>query len=148
LQSFLLPKFDEGEETATGVAMTRHHLTYRPATAGGIQLQDDYIVRQDLRPVGRIHLVRQGIVSDPVWEWGTNLPLPTPWWCIGRTSSFETSKIAFTEAWIRFYDSLSPDQIDHWHKQQDASARPRDQEGANLKEASNRTQDPSTFESE
>ena len=101
--------------------MTKHHLTLRPNFIGTTKLQDDYIVRRDLRPVGRIHLLNTGPNSDQVWEWGTNLPLATPWWCIGRTPSFEKAKIAFLDAWMRFYESLTPEQIAHWHIQQDAA---------------------------
>lgn len=102
--------------------MTKHHLTLRPNFIGNTKLQDDYIVRRDLRPVGRIHLVNEGGASDQLWEWGTNLPLATRWWCIGRTSSLEGAKIAFLEAWTRLYDSLAAEQIAHWHEQQDAAA--------------------------
>jgi hypothetical protein len=101
--------------------MTKHHLTLRPNFVGNTKLLDDHIVRRDLRPVGRIHLVNEGLGSDPVWEWGTNLPLATPWWCIGRTPSLEEAKIAFLDAWIHLYHNLSRAQIDHWHEQQDAA---------------------------
>jgi hypothetical protein len=102
--------------------MTRHHLTLRPNFSGDTKLQDDYIVRRDLRPVGRIHLVKKGLDSDQVWEWGTNLPPATPWWCIGRSSSLEEAKIAFLDAWTRLYESLSSEQLAHWHSQQDAAS--------------------------
>jgi hypothetical protein len=102
--------------------MTKHHLTLRPNFIGNTKLQDDYIIRRDLRPVGRIHLLNEGVAADQVWEWGTNLPLATPWWCIGRTPSLDEAKIAFLEAWTRLYDGLEPEQIAHWHAQQDAAA--------------------------
>jgi hypothetical protein len=97
-------------------------LTLRPNFIGNTKLQDDFIVRHDLRPVGRIYLVNKGLTSDPAWEWGTNLPLATPWWCIGRTTSLEGAKVAFLDAWTRLYDSLSPEQIAHWHAQQNAGS--------------------------
>jgi hypothetical protein len=102
-------------------AMTKHHLTLRPSFVGNTRLLDDYVVRRDLRPVGRIYLVNKGLGSDSMWEWGTNLPLTTPWWCIGRTRSLEEATIAFLEAWIRLYDSLTRAQKDHWHEQPDAT---------------------------
>jgi hypothetical protein len=101
--------------------MTKHHLTLRPNFIGETKLPDDYIVRRDLRPVGRICRVDKDSTSDSAWEWGTNLPLATTWWCIGRAASLEDAKVAFLEAWIRLYDSFSPRQIAHWHEQQDAS---------------------------
>lgn len=103
------------------MGMTRHHLTLRPNVIGATKLEDDYIVRRDLRPVGRIHLVNNGLNSDQAWEWGTSLPLATPWWCIGRTPSLQEAKIAFLDAWTRFFESLSVEQIAHWHTQQDAA---------------------------
>ena len=102
--------------------MTKHHLTLRPNFIGETKLLDDYIVRRDLRPVGRIHHVNKGLTTNPAWEWGTNLPLATPWWCIGRASSLEDAKIAFLDAWTRLYDSFSPAQIAHWHEQQDIAS--------------------------
>jgi hypothetical protein len=117
--------------------MTKHHLTLRPNFIGNTKLQDDFIVRHDLRPVGRIYLVNKGLTSDPAWEWGTNLPLATPWWCIGRTTSLEGAKVAFLDAWTRLYDSLSPEQIAHWHAQQNAASERavRLQEGSRAAQA-------------
>jgi hypothetical protein len=101
--------------------MTKHHLTLRPNFIGETKLLDDYIVRRDLRPIGRIYRVNGGLTSRAAWEWGTNLPQATPWWCIGRASSLEHAKIAFLEAWTRLYDGFSPTQIAHWQEQQDAA---------------------------
>lgn len=91
---------------------------------GNARLADDYVVRRDLRAVGRIHLVDPSLDTGPVWEWGINLPLPTPWWCIGRVSSFEEAKAAFLGAWTRYHDELSIEQVTLWHKQQDAASAP------------------------
>jgi hypothetical protein len=100
--------------------MTKHHLTLRPNVVRNTRLVNDYIVRRDLRPVGRIHLANE--TPNAVWEWGINLPLPTPWWCMGRVSSLEEAKVAFLQAWTRFYDGLSPELIAHWHEQHDAAS--------------------------
>ena len=100
--------------------MTKHHLTLCPAWIGNGRLISDFIVRRDLRPVGRIHLANPSFDSDSVWEWGISLPLPTPWWCLGRVYSLEQAKVAFLDAWMRYYDELSTEQVALWHKQQDA----------------------------
>jgi hypothetical protein len=97
---------------------------------GNARLVDDYVVRHDLRAVGRIHLVDPRLDTGLVWEWGINLPLPTPWWCLGRVYSFEEAKIAFLGAWTRYHAQLSTEQVELWHKQQDAApvplTKPRD----------------------
>jgi hypothetical protein len=101
--------------------MTKHHLTLGPNFIGKTKLLDDYIVRRDLRPIGRIRRADQDSSSDTAWEWGINLPMATPWWCIGRAASLEDAKAAFLEAWRPLYDSFSLAQIAHWHQQQDAA---------------------------
>jgi hypothetical protein len=34
------------------------------------------------------------------------------------------AKVAFRAAWERFYETLTPDDIEHWHHQQDARQKP------------------------
>jgi hypothetical protein len=120
--------------------MTKHLLTLRPAFIGSVRLTDDYVVRRDLRAVGRIHCVDRSPTTGQVWEWGINLPLPTPWWCLGRASSFEAAKVAFLNAWMRYYAELSPEHVALWHKQQDTISallrRPRDWPVDGVKSAS------------
>ena len=47
-------------------------------------------------------------------------PLPIPTWGTGQATSLGGAKAAFREAWERFYGSLTPHDIQHWHHQQDA----------------------------
>jgi hypothetical protein len=47
-------------------------------------------------------------------------PLPIPTWGTGQATSLGGAKAALREAWERFYGSLTPHDIQHWHHQQDA----------------------------
>jgi hypothetical protein len=45
--------------------------------------------------------------------------LPIPSWCNGDADSLDKAKSEFKEAWERFYASLTPEQIEGWHRAED-----------------------------
>jgi hypothetical protein len=99
-------------------------LTLRPTIIGGDLLKNDYSVFHEGRPVGRISLEERASQGE-VWEWHVSPPLPIPPWCNGAQLSFEAAKVAFREAWERFYASLTPDDIAHWHRAEDLASASR-----------------------
>jgi hypothetical protein len=48
-----------------------------------------------------------------------NPPLPIPAWAKGSASTLDQAKIDFRQAWERFSDTLSPENITLWHKTAD-----------------------------
>ena len=96
------------------------NLLLRPTVLTGEKLKDDYCVIHEGRRVGRIMLASerswQGVM---VWEWHVNPPLPIPPWCNGDAESLEAAKTKFKAAWERFYASLTPELIQHWHHTDD-----------------------------
>jgi hypothetical protein len=98
-------------------------LTLRATVIGNDLLKNDYSVIHEGRSVGRIRLADERVSQGNVWEWHVNPPLPIPPWCNGSQLSFEAAKVAFREAWERFYASLTPDDIAHWHRTEDAAKR-------------------------
>ena len=100
--------------------MDKPHLIIRLTIIGGIRLKDDFTVFYDERRVGRIRLA-PGRVGQPwSYEWAINPPLPIPSWCAGSDCDLGRAKAAFREAWGRFYASLTPEAIAHWHRTADA----------------------------
>lgn len=95
-------------------------LSLRKTVIGGETLEDDYVVWRDGREIGRLRRSFHHVEKVPEWVWHITVPLPMAAWTHGSADSFEAAKGAFREAWERFYAGLSPDQIDHWHRTQDA----------------------------
>jgi hypothetical protein len=50
-----------------------------------------------------------------------NPPLAIPAWGTGAADTLEDAKLAFRAAWERFYDTLTPANIAHWHATDDAT---------------------------
>lgn len=95
-------------------------LTLTPTVIGGDKLKNDYVVIFEGRSIGRIREATERIGHNPGYDWTINPPLPIPTWCHGSELNFERAKIAFREAWGRFYATLTPESIKHWHDTQDA----------------------------
>lgn len=98
-------------------------LILRPTVIGGDKLKNDYTVIFEERPIGRIREASERYGHNPGWDWNVNIPLPTPTWAHGSEYDLEAAKAAFRKAWDRFYPSLSPEDIAHWHHIQDAAVR-------------------------
>jgi hypothetical protein len=47
---------------------------------------------------------------------------PIPSWCNGDAESLDEAKREFKEAWERFYATLTPELIKHWHNTDDRQA--------------------------
>ena len=91
----------------------------RPTIIGGDNLGNDFVVLFEGRSIGRIRQADEHR-AYPGWDWTINPPLPVPSWCAGSEDSLEQAKAAFREAWERFYLTLTPESIAHWHHIQDA----------------------------
>lgn len=103
--------------------MTDRTLTLRKTVIGGDTAPDDYEVIRQCRRIGRILLATERSGHNPGWDWSITLPLPVPPWGRGSEASFEAAKAAFAQAWARFYATLTPHDIAHWHHHQDAAAK-------------------------
>jgi hypothetical protein len=95
--------------------MTEHALTLRPTVIGGDRLKNDFCVYLEGRSVGRIKLSENHVQRVDTWRWHINPPLPIPPWGNGSAPTLEQAKVDFREAWDRFYASLTPEDISHWH---------------------------------
>jgi hypothetical protein len=95
-------------------------LARRPTVIGGEAIRNDYIVRFEARSIGRIRQATERAGFHPCWTWAINPPLPIPTWGTGQATSLEGAKASFRQAWERFYGSLTPHDIQHWHHHQDA----------------------------
>jgi hypothetical protein len=62
---------------------------------------------------------------NPGWTWAINPPLPIPTCATGFAPSLDEAKVAFKEAWARFYASLTPHDIAHWHHHHDGQVETR-----------------------
>jgi hypothetical protein len=102
--------------------MIEPQLTLRPTVIGGDRLGDDYGVYSDDRRIGRIRLATERPGHNSAWDWHINPPLPIPSWGNDSEPDLERAKTAFRETWTRFYGSLTPDDIAHWHATADARA--------------------------
>jgi hypothetical protein len=80
--------------------------------------ENDYTVLREAHAIGRIRLADER-AGHAMWEWAINPPLPIPSWGVGRAPSFEDAKTALRAAWARFYERLSPADLEHWHRHQD-----------------------------
>ena len=103
--------------------MSEHDLTLRPTFIGGQKLSNDYCIIRDGRSIGRIREATERAGSNPCWTWAINPPLPIPTWATGQQTSFDAAKVAFRAAWERFYETLTPDDIEFRHHSQDARKR-------------------------
>jgi hypothetical protein len=92
--------------------MTEHRLSLRHIG------ENDYTVMRDGRAIGRIRLADERTESV-TWEWAINPPLPIPSWARGTAATLQDAKTAFQEAWRRFYATLTPADIERWHRDQD-----------------------------
>jgi hypothetical protein len=97
-------------------------LFLRPTIIGGDRLENDYQVIREGRSIGRIREATERLGFNPGWTWAINPPLPIPPWGTGFAKSLDEAKAEFQAAWIRFYATLTPDDIAHWHHHQDAAA--------------------------
>ena len=95
-------------------------LTLRETVIAGDTLRNDYCVINDGRSVGWIYKAH-GLSGSTIWAWNINPPLPIPSWCNGSADSFEAAKDRFKAAWERFYASLTPQDIESWHRIEDAA---------------------------
>jgi hypothetical protein len=102
--------------------MAEHPLVLRPTVIANERLADDYCVFREERSIGRIREAKERSGFNPGWTWSINVPLPIPPWGNGFSSSLDEAKAAFREAWARFYETLTPHDIQHWHHHQDAAA--------------------------
>ncbi len=100
-----------------------NELTLRRTVIGGDTLDNDYCVIREGRSIGRIREAEERSGFSPGWSWYINPPLPIPPWGTGTAPSLDKAKEAFKEAWGRFYASLTPHDIAHWHHHQDAGDR-------------------------
>jgi hypothetical protein len=105
--------------------MTEHPLSLRATVIGGDRLYNDYEVIREGRPIGRIREATERTGLRPGWTWAINPPLPIPSWGSGFAPSLDEAKVAFKEAWERFYATLTPEDIAHWHHHADAAAARR-----------------------
>jgi hypothetical protein len=103
--------------------MPGQDLTLRRTVIGGDRLENDFCVYRDGRSIGRIRLAANHVEHIDEWQWFVNPPLPVPSWATGAAATFEDAKADFRAAWERFYASLTPDDIAHWHKTADAAKR-------------------------
>jgi len=91
----------------------------RPTVIAGDQLKDDYCVFRKDRRIGRIRRADKRSWQGERWEWHVNPPLPIPPWCNGDADSLDGAKSEFKAAWERFYASLTPQDIELWHRTED-----------------------------
>ena len=98
-------------------------LILRRTVIGGDRLKDDFCVFFGGRRVGRIRLASERVGFSPGCDWAVNPPLPVPADCVGSEPSLEEAKVAFRQAWERFFVTLSPEEIAHWHDLSDRSER-------------------------
>ncbi|MGX1323869.1 hypothetical protein AB7M17_007322 [Bradyrhizobium sp. USDA 377] len=97
-----------------------HPLSLRPTLIGGETAEGDYTVMREGRPIGRIRLTQDQVANAPVWAWTITVPLPMAPWSAGGAESLDAAKVAFREAWERFYAGLSEKDIALWHRTEDA----------------------------
>ena len=83
-----------------------------PTVIAGDQLKDDYCVFRKDRRIGRIRRADERSWQGERWEWNVNSPLPIPSWCNGNADSLDEAKSEFKAAWERFYESLTPQDIE------------------------------------
>jgi hypothetical protein len=102
--------------------MPDHPLSLRPTVIGGDRLDNDYVVIREGREIGRIREATERSGINPGWTWAVNPPLPIPTWANGFAISLDQAKVEFKRAWDRFYATLTPHDIAHWHHHQDAAA--------------------------
>lgn len=60
--------------------------------------------------IGRIRFAKERIGHSPGWDWHVNPPLP-----VGAEETLEAAIASFRDAWVWFYATLAPSDIDHWH---------------------------------
>jgi hypothetical protein len=94
---------------------TEHSLILRATVIGGETAPGDYCVFREGYSIGRIRFAKERIGHNPGWDWHVNPPLPVPAWCSGAEEMLEAAMASFREAWVRFYATLEPSDIDHWH---------------------------------
>lgn len=97
--------------------MTDYNLSMRPIG------ENDYSVIREGRAIGRIMLADERPGQPDLWSWNITVPLPMPSWGAGRAPSMQAAKVAFREAWVRFYDDLAASAIEHWHRSRDGAKR-------------------------
>lgn len=97
--------------------MAEHKLTLRPTVIGGDKIDNDFCVIREGRSIGRIREATENSGFNPGWTWAVNPPLPIPVWAHGQEPSLELAKEAFLVAWERFYDALTPEDIEYWDRQ-------------------------------
>jgi hypothetical protein len=90
-------------------------LKLRPTVIGGEKLANDFVVLFEGRSIGGIRQAQERVGHNPGWDWAINPPLPIPPWGNGSADSLEQANGAFRAAWERFYATLTPDDIAHWH---------------------------------
>ncbi|MBR0871391.1 hypothetical protein JQ633_13570 [Bradyrhizobium tropiciagri] len=89
-------------------------LFLRPIVIAGDKLNDDFVVVNGDRHVGRIRLASER--KARVWVYIITVPLPIPAYENGRAHDLEEAKASFRAAWERFYSGLTPDSMEHWHR--------------------------------
>jgi hypothetical protein len=95
------------------------NLSLRPTIIAGEKRPNDYCVIHEGRGVGRIRLADEQSWQGTAWAWHINPPLPVPPWCNGSADSLEVAKDQFKAVWERFYATLTPDDIESWHRTED-----------------------------
>lgn len=96
-------------------------LRLRLTVIGGETAPNDFVVMREGRSIGRLREATERYGHNPGWDWTINIPLPVPAWTHGSAASLEEAKLAFKEAWGRFFATLTPDDIAHWHETVDAA---------------------------
>lgn len=65
--------------------------------------------------IGRIRYATERSGHNCGWDWHINPPLPIPAWANGTADTLEAAKAAFSAACARFHETLTSDDIGHWH---------------------------------
>ena len=92
----------------------------RKTVIGGEQFEDDYVVRNEGRSIGRIRLANERSWQGDVWEWNITIPLPIPAWGSGTAATLFDAKADFKTAWDKFSADLTYEQVRRWHAAQDS----------------------------
>ena len=70
--------------------------------------QNDYSVREDDQPIGRIRFAHER--TPGVWLWNVQVNIPGPP-LLGSAGSLDNAKVNFTKAWERFKELHGPNRL-------------------------------------
>ena len=92
-----------------------------PTVIAGENGENDYLVFEGRR-VGRIREATEWVGFNPGLDLGDQSAAGGPNGELVQAPTLNEAKAAFREAWERFYASLTPHDVEHWHHHQDAAA--------------------------